>query len=306
MWFKNLHIYRFTQPFEVDAETLASQLESQVFVPCGGHDRERTGWVPPLGRHGSELVHATNGYLMLCSRHQEKLLPAAVIREAVDERAIEIEAREARPLHRKERRDLRDEVFFSLLPRALVRSTLQFAYIAPREQMLIIDTPSAKRAEEFLKLLRDTLGSLSVVPLEVQHSPIATMTRWVRDARAESGFSLGEECELRDDNDVSSLIRCKNQDLTASEISNHLKTGMHVSKLALDWQQRAQFVLDEDLVVRRLRFNDLLQEQAREIEGDDPASRFDVDFSLMTLEVSKLLEALTEALGGIDTGDEGA
>ena len=287
MWFKNLQLYRFTRPFELDAATLGQQLEQQAFQPCGSQDMSRSGWVAPLGRHGSEFVHATNGYLMICTKRQDKLLPAAVINEALEEKAVEIEAREARQLPRKERRALRDEVYFSLLPKALARSSLQYAYIAPREQLLVVDAASGKRAEDLLQSLRDALGSLSVIPLVSKQQPIEVMTRWVGSGSCETGFTLGEECELRDNADVSSIIRCKNQDLGAAEITNHLKTGMHVSKLALNWQQRLEFVLDEKLVVKRLRFA-------------DAAARFDVDFSIMSLELSRFIEALTQAFGGAE------
>ena len=300
MWFKNLQLYRFTKPFDLDAATLGQQLEQQAFVPCGSQEMTRSGWVAPLGRHGSEFVHATNGYLMICAKRQDKLLPAAVINEALEEKALDIEAREARQLPRKERRALRDEVYFSLLPKAFVRSSLQYAYISPREQLLVVDAASAKRAEDFLQGLRDTLGSLSVVPLASKHQPIDVMTRWVSSGQPAAGFDLGEECELRDNADISSVIRCKNQDLGAAEIVNHLKTGMHVSKLALSWQQRLEFVLDEKLVVKRLRFADMVQEQASDIEAEDAATRFDVDFSIMALELSAFIEALGGVLGGVD------
>ncbi len=84
MWFKNLQLYRFTRPFELDAATLGQQLEQHSFVPCDSQDSTRSGWVPPLGRHGSEYVHSTNGYLMICSKRQDKLLPPAVINEALE------------------------------------------------------------------------------------------------------------------------------------------------------------------------------------------------------------------------------
>jgi recombination associated protein RdgC len=303
MWFKNLQIYRFTQPFELDATTFGQQLQEQAFVPCASQDTTRSGWVPPLGRHGSEFVHATNGFLMVCAKRQDKLLPAAVINEELEQKALEIEAREARQLPRKERRALRDEVYFSLLPRAFVRSSLQYAYIAPREQLLIVDAASARRAEDLLQDLRDALGSLSVIPLVSKQQPIEVMTRWLSTGRCESGFAPGEECELRDNADVSSVIRCKNQDLAAAEIVNHLKTGMHVSKLALNWQQRLEFVLDEKLAVKRLRFADMVQEQASEIEAEDAAAQFDVDFSIMALELSGFIRDLTAAFGGIDPAD---
>ncbi len=300
MWFKNLQLYRFTKPFELDAATLGQQLEQYSFVPCGSQDLARSGWAPPLGRHGSEFVHATNGYLMVCAKRQDKLLPAAVINEALEEKVLQIEEREARNLPGKERRSLRDEIIFSLLPRAFVRSSLQFAYISPRDNLLIVDASSAKRAEELLNDLRQALGSLSVVPLASKSQPIDVMTRWVDSGQPAQGFVLGEECELRDNTDISCVIRCKNQNLGAAEIVSHLKTGMHVSKLALRCQERIECVLDEKLIIRRLRFSDLVQEQASEIEAEDVATQFDVDFSIMALELSAFFKALVGALGGED------
>jgi len=298
MWFKNLQVYRFTKDFELDAETLGQQLDEQAFVACGSQDLNRSGWVPPLGRHGSEYVHATNGNLMVCLKRQDKILPAAVINEALEEKALEIEEAEARKLPRKERQTLKDEIMFSLLPRALARSSLQFAYISPGDNLLVVNASSTKRAEDLLSELREAIGSLSIIPLAGKHDPIEVMTRWVSSGHPDTGFELGEECELRDNENIKSIIRCKNQDLAASEIINHLKTGMHVSQLALSWQDRIEFVLDEKLVIKRLRFSDLVQEKADEVEADDVAQRFDVDFSIMSLELAEFIKALIEAFGG--------
>ena len=153
---------------------------------------------------------------------------------------------------------------------------------------------------ELLNALPHALGSLSVVPLASKSPPIAVVTRWVDSGQPAQGFVLGEECELRDNTDISCVIRCKNQDLGAAEIVSHLKTGMHVSKLALRWQERIECVLDEKLILRRLRFSDLIQEQANEIEAEDVATRFDVDFSIMALELSAFFKALVSALGRED------
>jgi len=300
MWFKNLQLYRFTRPFELDAETLGQQLEEHAFVPCGSQETSRSGWVPPLGRHGSEFVHATSGYLMICCKRQDKLLPAAVVNEALEEKVLQIEDREARKLPARQRRSLKDEIIFSLLPRAFARSSLQYAYVSPRDNLLVVNAASARRAEELIEDLRAALGSLSVIPLASKHQPIEVMTRWVSTGQPAQGFELGEECELRDNADIRGVIRCKNQDLAAAEIVNHLKTGMHVSKLALNWQQRIEFVLDEKLVIKRLRFSNLVQEQADAVEADDVATRFDVDFSIMALELSGFIEALMNPLGGED------
>ena len=299
MWFKNLQLYRFTQAFELDPETLGRQLAEHSFVPCGSQETSRVGWAPPLGRHGSEFVHATNGFLMLCLKRQDKLLPASVVNEALEEKMVNFEETEGRKMPAKQRRSVKDEIIFSLLPRAFVKSSSDYAYIAPRDNLLVVNSASTKRAEEVLESLRGALGSLQVVPLSSKHQPLDVMTRWL-NSQPESGFTLGEECELRDNADVSCVIRCKNQDLSSREINSLLNTGMHVSKLALNWQERVEFVLDDKLIVRRLRFSDMIQEQASEIEADDVATRFDVDFSIMALELSAFLKALLAAFGGAE------
>lgn len=303
MWFKNLQLYRFTKPFELTSELLAEQLAQQRFEPCGSQELSRAGWVSPLGRHGDELVHESNGYLMICSKRQDKLLPSSVINDVLDEQVFEIESTESRKVSRKERVSIKEEVVFSLMPKAFVRTSLQFAYLSLRDNMLVINASSETKAEDLIHGLRETLGSLPLIPLTAKNPPIDLMTRWVNSGELTNNFELGEECELRDNADVSRVICCKNQNLSSAEILNHLKTGMHVSKLALGWQERVEFILDEKMAIKRLRFTDLVEEKANEAEVDDVAGQFDVDFSIMTLELSQFVKALMAALGGEATSD---
>ena len=301
MWFKNLQVYRFTRSFDLTHDDLNDLLAAQAFVPCGSQDLKRSGWAPPLGRHGSEFVHSTAGYMMLCLKRQDRLLPSSVVNEELEEKALAIEENESRKLPRKERQTLKDEIMFSLLPKAFTRSSLQFVYISPKENLLVVDASSEKRAEELVSELRDAVGSLSVIPLNVRNQPIDVMTRWLSSGQLPENFELGEECELRDNADIKSIIRCKNQDLAALEIINHIKAGMHVSKLALNWQEHIECMVDEKLSIKRLRFSDLIHEKALEVEAGDAAQQFDVDFSIMSLELSGLINALISAFGGEET-----
>ena len=139
-------------------------------MPCGSQDTTRSGWVPPLGRHGSEFVHATSGFLMICCKRQDKLLPAAVDNEALEEKVLQFEEREARKLPAKERRSLKDEVIFSLLPKAFARSSLQFAYIAPKDNLLVVN------ATQGWSVLRRTVGSVYRPCSAGRYSGIATST----------------------------------------------------------------------------------------------------------------------------------
>jgi recombination associated protein RdgC len=299
MWFKNLRLYRFTQPFSLTHEQLSQTLSEQAFQPCGQLDPLRYGWVPPLGREGVDYVHSANGYMMICARRQEKILPAAVINEQLDERVAAINAAEARHVGRKERQELKDEVIFSLMPRAFTRSSLDFAYIAPREGLIVINAASVKRADDLLSALRDALGSLGLIPVAPRHAPTQMMSHWLRSGELPAEFSLGEECELQGGKD-GRIIRCKNQDLSAHEIMAHLDSGMFVSRLALTWKEAIHCIVDDQLAVRRLKFEDAVQEQANERNPESNAEQFDAEFAIMTLELSAFIQALLAAFGGED------
>jgi recombination associated protein RdgC len=297
MWFRNLRLYRFTETFSITPEALQEALAEHPFHPCGKLDTSRRGWSPPLGREGTEFVQAAHGYIMICSKRQEKLLPAAVINEHLEDKVLEIKTEEGRPVGRKERQTLKDEIIFSLLPQAFSKTARDFAYIAPREDLIVVNAASAKRAEDLLSQLRESLGSLKVIPLTPSSAPTQIMTEWLRTGEPPQDFTLGEDCELQAGKD-SRVIRCRHQDLTAPEVANHLDSGMYVSRLALTWKDSIHFVLDDQFSIKQLKFEDTLKEQALDRDPESAAEQFDAEFAFMALELSALIGNLLKALGG--------
>ncbi len=292
MWFKNLVLYRLPAPFRQTPEQLADALAGQAFRPCGGLEPFSQGFSPPLGRLGSALVHSANGCTLVCVRREERLLPPAVVREEVEERVARIETMEARNVRAKERRRLRDEVTFELMPRAFTRSSHTLAYLQHREGWLVVDAVSEKKAEELLVLLGHAVQGLRVEPFEPEHSPAALMTRWLDGERLPSGFTLGDQCELRDPAQEGALVRCQRQDLTAAEVRAHLKAGKVAHQVALAFDERVSFVLAADLTLRRLRF--LAVDELDDRDEADPLARLDANFAFMTVELGRLLPALSK------------
>lgn len=297
MWFKNLRLYRLTEAWTHTSEELNTALASHCFNPCGSLDPVRYGFIEPLGRHGSEFIHVTNGYIMICAKKQEKILPSSVINEHLEEKALAISEAESRSVGRKEKQTLKDEIIFSLLPKAFSKSSLDFAYIAPNEKLIVVNSSSAKRAEDLLSKLREALGSLRCIPVTAKHVPTQAMTQWMQTGEAPHQFILGEECELQGGKD-GRIIRCKKQDLTADEIRNHLTSGMFANKIALTWKETIHCIIDDQLAVKRLKFDDVIAEKANERNPESKAEQFDADFAIMTGELKNFIAALLEALGG--------
>ncbi len=298
MWFKNLRIYRLTKDIDISPETLEDALAEQNFTPCMNMDFSKYGWVPPLGKNSEMYTHSCSGYVMICARKQEKILPPAAVNEVVEEKVLDFEQEQTRSIYRKEKRTLKEDVIHSLLPRALTRSYLVYAYFDPKNKLLIIDSASSNKAEEFMDHLRATLGSLPVVPLKCHGDAANIMTHWLQDTPPKM-FELDNECELQNPQESKNIIRCKNQELESAEVLSHLKAGKRVTQLAMIWRDAIRFVLSDDFSIKRLRFEEIIQEQA-EGEADDRATQFDQDFAVMVLQLHEFIKELLEEFGGIE------
>ena len=160
MWFKNLQLYRFTRPFELDADALEKLLEGMAFTPCGSQDISKFGWTTPLGKGTAALVHEAAGQLLLCARKEEKMLPSSVVKEMLDEKVEALEAEQGRGLKKKEKEALKEEILMTLLPRAFTRHSQTFLWINPANGYVAVDAGSVKKADDVLALLRKSIGSL--------------------------------------------------------------------------------------------------------------------------------------------------
>jgi recombination associated protein RdgC len=298
MWFKNIRAYRLTSPFDLSPEQLGDKLAQRGFQPCAKSQAMSAGWVPPLGEESGELVHAAGGQLLLKLKREEKLLPSTVVREQLDEKIAAIESEQARKVYRKERLSLKDEIVQDCLPRAFSRSSHVHAYIDTRANWIFVDAASAARAEEFLNLLRECIGSFPVLLPQVNNAPAATMTGWLVHRNLPDDFTLGEECELREPGEEGGVVRCRGVDLLSEEVETHLHAGKQVVRLSLGWDERLSLVLAEDLCLRRLKFADELMKENEDIPEADNAARLDADFALMTAAVTSLQERILALFGG--------
>ena len=300
MLFKNALIYRFTKAIPWPEEDLAAALAEHSFVPCQANDTYRLGWVAPAPLIGDDLVYGNGRYLLLTLKKEEKILPASVIKDEIEERAQEIEAKEQRKLRKKEKQELKEQVVAVLLPKAFSRSKLVSAYIDLEEGLLVVDTSSGTRADEFTSFLRQTMGTLPIRFVALNDAPAVHFSNWVQTDNSPAPFIMGDHCELRSGDGTDTVIRCKGTESLTDAISNHIEAGMQVTQLSLEWDEKISIVAADDFKIKRLKYLDRFQDKQGENSEDEAAARFETDFALMTLEITRLIKDLTTALGGED------
>lgn len=295
MWFKRLSFYRLDAA-QWDAAQWSQALAKSGFVSVQGLDWFSEGFVPPYAFAPDVWVWQAGGTQALALKREERVLPAAVVRDALAERVAQVEMQQARVVGKREKRELKEQLVDELLPRSFTRSSHSYAILDEKNGLLLVQQ-SATKAEHFVSCLREALGGLAVRLPEARQSPASLMAKWLAQGEAEGGFVLGDECELRGTGEAPAVVRMRKQDLTATEVKQHLDSGKSVSQLGLVWRDRVALVLGADWSLKRITYLDVLTEEVSQEGGDEVALAL-ASQVLMTEALSGLLGELALALGG--------
>lgn len=294
MWFKNIFIFRLSTDNVVTPESLNEKLALKPLLACSGLDKQSRGWVPC---HSDKLVHSANKQILFALGVEQKLLPATIINRFAKERVADIEAQQGYKVGRKEMKEIKETITEELLPRAFALQRTTYAWLDPVNGYLIIDAASSAKTEELLELLNKTLDEITFRPLHTQISPVAAMTDWLAGNNAPAGFTIDRELELRATGESKATIRYANHALEGDEILKHIAAGKRVTRLGMTWNDRISFVLSEQMQIKRLEFLDIIKEESTAL-AENADEMFELDFTLMTGELVRMLADLTEALGG--------
>jgi DNA recombination-dependent growth factor C len=293
--FKNLQIYRLPRNWPMTAEALASALSSNTFTPASSNELLREGWAPP--RATDQLVHVVNGQYLIKLQSEKKLLPATVINQVTKARAAEMEEAQGFAPGKKAMKELKERVADELLPRAFSIASTTLAWIDPVNGWLVVDAASPSKADNVIKLLLKAVDRMPLESLRVQRSPVGVMTEWLQTDEAPAGFTVDQDATLRATGESKAQVAFKHHSLDPDDVRKHIAAGKQCTRLAMTWESKISFVLDESLAVKSVKLLDVLTEDSRgSVRNDD--ERFDGDFMLMTGELAKLLADLVEALGG--------
>lgn len=275
MFFKNARIYQLTEAYPCSGNGFDKVLNEYKFKPCTGQMAVSMGFDSPIEQAKSIAQHLDD-VTLIAVRYQEKLLPAAVINEELAPRIASAESEKGRPLSRKEKQALKEELLQCLLPRAFSRSTLIRAIIDQEYGLIIIDTPSASRAEDLLALLRKALGSLNVVPCIDANKLTQAMQHWVASTNLPNGYTLGHSVRFKAPDEEGAVAKFENHLLSADEVQSHVEDKL-VTEIELHKPDVMTLRITDNFTLKRIHWHEFTQAKNEDLGWEDLLLRLHAD-----------------------------
>lgn len=291
-------VYRLASPWTLTRAALEKALAPHRFAECGASQEKSVGWTEPRGESHGDLVEVVGGQWVLKLAIEVKTVPGSVIKRKVQSEVDHIETTTGRKPGKKERRTLADDARMALLPLAFSKQSATTVWINPKERWMVLDAASQAKADEVLTAMVKAIDGFSVTLLQTQTSPAASMSHWLGSKEAPAGFSVDRECELKASDESKAVVRYTRHALDTDEVTQHIAAGKVPTRLALTWNDRVSFVLTEALTLKKLAYLDVVLEEGPRAAGDSSDDRFDADVAIATGELSRMLPALIQALGG--------
>jgi hypothetical protein len=94
------------------------------------------------------------------------------------------------------------------------------------------------------------------------------MTDWVLGGHGPANFSVDQDAELRAGGDKAAAVRYVKHALDSDDIQKHIKGGKQCMRLALTFNDRVSFVLTENLDIKRVAAQDILDQSEQNMPVD--------------------------------------
>lgn len=278
MWPKNATILGISPKAQFPIE----QLQAARFVPATDLQLVSSGFSPV--RDG-ELAYKQGKHTLLHFTIEKKHIPASAVAVKLEERCAELEEQQGFAPGKKARKQLKEDVIDSLLPRALATRRTTAIWIDQDQHRVVIDSASNPVIDEIQRALLKLFGDIGLQ--DVRWPRAAVMTDWLGEAPTD--FTNDDSVVLEYGN--GKVVKFGKADLGHADVLEHVQAGAAVQAMAMTYGSKVSFVMTDNNQIRRIKPLDILREGAA---AEKDVDRFDNDFHLMTRELGCLVDALVQ------------
>jgi recombination associated protein RdgC len=270
-------LYKCELPY---GKNLGIILEENRFVDLSSIEAERAGFEVMFNE--SFIAVFEGGYAFKV-RYDEKILPNSVVVSAANKRIAELEALQSRKLGKKERKEIKDEEYFTLVQKALVSTKMITCFYITEEKLLIVPTASKKLADIVMVRLLKAVGAIKATTLYVDGIKNSTTSKLLayleEDTNLFGDFDVSGHVKLKGLSGASQLT-VKETDLSDAKdaLLEALNKGSQVEEIGLE-NKDVFFRLSSDFRIRGVEF---LSEPDGE-DSEDELREFSVTASIQTM-----------------------
>lgn len=286
-WYGNLFAYKLNNKV---SEQDIRKIEDHKIREIGQSEKEVSGWDYVL--EDSDLYVKVGDAFLLNFRTDKKNIPGGIVKQKVKERIKKLKEQGVEKPNKKE---VKEQIENELLKTAFYNTKEVLGYIDNENQLLVINSNSAKDIDAFVDFLRDETGiELDLDMLEIDFDITETLTEWLVEKEAKDPFELGEDCTLNDSlsGSKASLSR---QDLSSEEIDVLLKSGKKVSEVNLEWEERVSFNLTNEFKIKKIKPKPVIGELLAEEIGEDE-SAYTAYVTSMTIMIADFAQIIQDLL----------
>lgn len=280
---KSLIMYKITNEITITSEDLTEF----SYEPCGAYTKSSLGFCDTFD---NELVTESNGKTIIQLAYSDKKPNTAEVDRRTEALCRAYEREFEKKPNKKTQDDYKESVIMQLLPETFESDIKKFT-IFIQGDILFVEAPSYGKAEDFMALLRQALGSLAILPLTMAKDVPAELNRMVlEDLSAElvlgnkTALSMGEKEDK--ENWSGKGPTCN------AEAKDFLEAGFDVVTLELNCDLM-NFNIKQDMSITGIKFSSGIFDS---FDNGDVAGT-----TLLILdEVSKMADKLIKEFGGLE------
>jgi len=244
-------------------ELLLQAITAKPFSNCAPTDAESSGFVP-IAKGSDQMLYSVGDIHGFTLRHDVKILPGAVVKEAARQRADEIEEEQGRKVGRKELAEIKETIYLQLLQVAFVKITHIRGWYDAVGNLLVIDASSPTKVDMVLHHLMKGMpesadGKIVLSKLNDTCGAGECFNRWIAISEAPDNFSLDDRATFSDHKGGKATIT--NTSVLEAEVKK-LSEGRYCTELALTHNGKISFTLTDRLILKSISLVGIDQEQA--------------------------------------------
>lgn len=291
--FKSAFLYLIKPGSFYSSDVLAEKLAESEFKGIGKIQHAAHGFVPPVD-HSDGFIYELAGYQLIKLHTEKKNIKSSVIDAKLKLIFEEFEDQEGYCPGRKIRMQMKDDLIAEMLPSIHPEPSNVTAHIDIKRGWLVVHAGSDKAADEFTASLREALGSLAIVRVQIMPKFLSMVSTVAQSDFDLGAITLGDKAKFKDRSETNGpAVSVSNLSLYDEQIGEILSRGYEMTEALITYDDAITALVTDGGQMKSIKLSDEVVKGAF-VESEDRAAQVDADFVLSCNHFTRLYEHIAD------------